>query len=118
MKIGFKAAKQMMAIFKPIERDRKENMNGKEYVYLFVLGVAQEYQGQGIGGKLLRALITESERSGKALYLETETQKNVDMYERFGFKLIKKIMLPIIDLPMWEMALEIDTYATDYGDRM
>jgi ribosomal protein S18 acetylase RimI-like enzyme len=106
MKIGLKIAKQMMPIFRPIEMDKKENMKGKDYIYLFIVGVAQKHQGQGFGGNLLRALITESERTGKALYLETETQKNVEMYDRLGFKLIKKITLPIVDLPMWEMVRE------------
>lgn len=108
MKVGFKIAKQIMPIFKPIEKDRKENMKGKDYIYLFVLGVAQRYQGLGFGGKLLSALIAESKQSGKTLYLETETEKNVKLYEKFGFKLIKKTMLPVIDLPMWEMMREMD----------
>jgi hypothetical protein len=28
------------------------------------------------------------------------------MYEHFGFKLLKKITLPIVGLPMWEMVKE------------
>jgi hypothetical protein len=27
----------------------------------------------------------------------------VKMYEHFGFRLLKRITLPIVDLPMWEM---------------
>ena len=37
------------------------------------------------------------------LYLETETENNVAMYEKYGFKVVKKTTLPIINLPMWEM---------------
>ncbi|MBN1687400.1 MAG: GNAT family N-acetyltransferase [Spirochaetales bacterium] len=103
-KIGFKFARKMMPILKPIEEDRRKNMADVNHIYLQTLGVARAYQGRGVGGSLLRALIGESERTGRFLYLETETEKNAAMYESFGFKLIRKIILPVVDLPMWEMA--------------
>lgn len=67
----------------------------------WVIAVAPAYQGQGFGGKLLRALIEKSERTGTPLYLETES--NVRMYEHLGFTVVKEIVLPIVNLPMWEM---------------
>jgi ribosomal protein S18 acetylase RimI-like enzyme len=73
-----------------------------------IIGVASEFQGQGFGGKLLRALIEESEQVGVSIYLETETEKNVRMYERLGFSLLNQITLPVLDLPMWEMVREPD----------
>jgi ribosomal protein S18 acetylase RimI-like enzyme len=103
MKIGARIARRMQPIFRPIETDRKAHMNGKPYIYLQVVGVAQAFQGQGFGAQLLRALIEKSEQAGVSLYLETETEANVSMYEHFGFTVVKKIVLPLIDLPMWEM---------------
>jgi len=38
-----------------------------------------------------------------SIHLEPFTEENVKMYEHFGFRLLKKITLPIVDLPMWEM---------------
>jgi ribosomal protein S18 acetylase RimI-like enzyme len=103
MKIGVQIARKMQPVFRPIETDRKETMRGKSYIYLQVIGVAPAFQGQGFGGRLLRALIEKSEQAGLPLYLETETEANVSMYEHLGFAVIKKITLPIINLPMWEM---------------
>ena len=103
MKVGFRIARKMMPIFKPIEADRNEHMKGKQFTYLQIIGVAREFQGRGFGGTLLRAVIDEAERMGRILYLETETERNVSMYERFGFEVIKRITLPVVDLPMWEM---------------
>ncbi len=91
-------------VFKPIEDDRKEKMKGSPFIYLPVIGVASEFQGQGCGGRLLSALIAESEQAGIPLYLETESERNVRWYERFGFESVKQINLPMINLPMWEMA--------------
>lgn len=72
-------------------------------MYLLVLGVKKAHQGKGLGGLLLRALIEDCERRGLPLYLETETEENVRLYERFGFELIRRIDLARLQLPMWEM---------------
>jgi ribosomal protein S18 acetylase RimI-like enzyme len=83
--------------------DRKEHMRGKSFLYLFIIGVATEFQGQGFGGKLLRALIDTCDISGNSIYLETEIEQNVKLYEKFGFNTVKHITLPIVNHPMWEM---------------
>ena len=109
LKIGAKLAGRMEPMFKPLQKDREENMKGKPFLYVQIIGVAPEFQGQGYGGKLLRALIEKSEQAGLPVYLETETEPNVKMYEKFGFKMLKRISLPVINLPMWEMARECKT---------
>lgn len=107
LKLGWKVARKMEPIFGPLDADRKVIMKGHSFIYLQIIGVAPTLQGQGFGGKLLRALIEESERAGLPLYLETETESNVRMYERFGFFVAKEIALPIINLPMWEMVRDV-----------
>jgi ribosomal protein S18 acetylase RimI-like enzyme len=107
MRMGFGVTRKMMPIFAPLEADRKATMQGKPFIYLLVIGVAPQFQGHGYGGKLLRALIEKSERAGVPVYLETETEDNVRMYEHFGFKVIKEITLPIINLPMWELVRDV-----------
>jgi ribosomal protein S18 acetylase RimI-like enzyme len=79
-------------------------MQGKPYLYLLIFGVATARQGQGFGGLLLRALIGRSERESLHLYLETETKENVRLYEKFGFRTLKGLRLPLIGLPAWQMA--------------
>jgi GNAT superfamily N-acetyltransferase len=103
MRMGSNASKKMGPVFKPVTEDRHEHMTGCTYLYLLIVGVATELQGKGFGRKLIGAAIEKSEREGLQLYLETETEENVKMYEHFGFRLLKKITLPIVALPMWEM---------------
>jgi ribosomal protein S18 acetylase RimI-like enzyme len=103
IRMGLSASKKMGPVFKTIAEDRHEHMAGSTYLYLFVVGVATRLQGKGFGGKLISAAIGKSERKGVQLYLETETEENVKMYEHFGFRLLKRITLPMVDLPMWEM---------------
>lgn len=106
MRMGLNTAMKMGTIFKPVAEDRREHMAGCAFLYVLVFGVATELQGKGFGRKLIDAAIEKSEREGLHLYLETETEENVKMYEHFGFRLLKKITLPIINLPMWEMVRE------------
>jgi len=107
IRMGVKAGKMLGSVFKPILKDRHEFMAGKQYYYLMVIGVASEFQRHGHGGLIIRELISKCEEQKNLLYLETETQENVEFYKRYGFKVIKEITLPIVNLPMWEMIREI-----------
>jgi ribosomal protein S18 acetylase RimI-like enzyme len=104
LRLGLGFGKKLDPIFAGTIRDRKEHMRGKRYLYLFVLGVARAHQGRGFGGQLLGALIEGSDREGLHLYLETETEQNVRLYEKFGFRTLKALRLPVVGLPSWEMA--------------
>jgi ribosomal protein S18 acetylase RimI-like enzyme len=103
LKMGARVAAKMKPAFMPIQRDRNEYMKEKSYIYLQIIGVALKSQGSGFGGRLLRALIEKSEKTGHPIYLETETEENVAMYEHFGFVMVQQIVVPVLDLPMWEM---------------
>ena len=103
IRMGANASKKMGPVFKPVTEDRNEHMAGRTFLYLLIVGVATELQGKGFGRKLIDAAIEKSESEGLQLYLETEAEENVKMHEHFGFRLLKRITLPIVDLPMWEM---------------
>jgi len=103
IRMGSNASKKMGPVFKPITEDRNGHMAGHNFLYLLIVGVATELQGKGFGRQLIDAAIEKSEREGLQLYLETETEENVKMYEHLGFSLLKRITLPIVVLPMWEM---------------
>lgn len=104
LRIGLKAALRMKPLDDVLPPDRKRHMSGKNYLYVQVVGVASERQGSGYGSRLIRTLADACDREGLWLYLETETERNVDFYERHGFSVLKEIQLPKLDLPMWEMS--------------
>lgn len=84
-------------------------MKGRPFVYLEVLAVATELQGLGHGGRLLRALLDESDRTGIPLYTETTPGRAVGIYEHRGFEVVNQVMLPVFDLPLWEFVREPNT---------
>jgi GNAT superfamily N-acetyltransferase len=108
MRMGHQPSQLLQQVFRTIDLDRKNYMGSRSYLYLNIIGVAQKYQGQGFGSLLLRALIEISQQDQVPIYLETETEENVQLYQHFGFSVINKATLPIIDLPMWEMIREVD----------
>jgi len=105
-KMGNELGQKMSLYFDPLIKDQKKNMKGRNYIYLFILGVKKDSQGKGIGGKLLRTLIADCDQKGLSIYLETETEQNVQLYEHFGFTIIKRTTLPDMKCPIWEMVRE------------
>ena len=52
----------------------------------------------------MRAVIEKAETERKPVYLETQKEENVSIYEKFGFSVKKKIILPEpLNLPLWLM---------------
>ena len=53
---------------------------------------------------MLRAIVEKAEMERKPMYLETQNEKNVSLYEKYGFHTVKKIDLPDpLNLPMFLM---------------
>ncbi|MDJ0765820.1 MAG: GNAT family N-acetyltransferase [Myxococcota bacterium] len=106
MRMGPVIGLKLLPLFEPIQLDRHNHMMGRPFIYIPIFGVAMRLQGKGYGSALLGALIARAEREGLPIYLETETEKNVAFYERFGFKTVKKIIIKKLIQPMWEMIRE------------
>jgi len=99
-------AKIMQVLTRAVE-EAKKSLNLGPYIHLLIMGVSQEFQGKGFGGQLLRAVIEKAETEKMPLYLETQKEANVSLYEKFGFSVKKKIILPEpLNLPMWLMVRE------------
>jgi len=102
-----KIKKQLMQILKitgEILDEDKKNLTIGPYIYGLAIGIAQSHQGKGLGGELMQALIEKADKEGKAIFLETDTRENVKLYQHYGFTVVKEIILPELEIPMWEMA--------------
>ena len=60
------------------------------HYYLETLGVEPTLQGQGLGSTMLQAIAAQLDASGTECLLETANPKNVVLYERFGFEVVKQ----------------------------
>ncbi|MFC2122659.1 GNAT family N-acetyltransferase [Bacteroidota bacterium] len=96
-------AKMMQILTKAVE-EAKEDLNLGPYIHLLIMGVSQDFQGKGFGGILIRAIIEKAEKERTPIYLETQKEENVTLYEKYGFSVKKKVILPEpLNLPMWLM---------------
>ncbi|MEW5816712.1 MAG: GNAT family N-acetyltransferase, partial [Spirochaetota bacterium] len=62
-----------------------------------------EYQRQGWGGMLLGGIINTADERGLGIYLETQSEKNVGIYRRYGFTVADEFILPEINIKCWAM---------------
>jgi ribosomal protein S18 acetylase RimI-like enzyme len=54
------------------------------------IGVLPDYQGLGIGTTLMQRFCKEVDACMAEAYLETDVDKNVRFYEKFGFKIVSE----------------------------
>ena len=71
--------------------------------FLQAIGVATRFQGKGYASKLLRPMLSKIDKEHLPCYLETINEKNVSIYERFGFKIIDKSIVPETKFTNWAM---------------
>ena len=58
--------------------------------YLQVIGVDPAHQGQRLSSRLLRPMLERIDRERLPCALDTNTDKNVAIYRRFGFDVISE----------------------------
>ncbi|MHA1945671.1 MAG: GNAT family N-acetyltransferase [Candidatus Hodarchaeales archaeon] len=106
LKMGNEIGKRVEKLFDQIDKDRREHMKDRSYLYLQAIGVLPEFQGQGFGGRLLKPMFVKADIEGILIYLETETEKNMHIYSKYGFQTLKEGPAPGADLYFWEMVRE------------
>jgi ribosomal protein S18 acetylase RimI-like enzyme len=76
-----------------------------QHWHLGPVGVLPSYQGQGIGTKLLRLFCKEVDACSAPAYLETDSDKNVRFYKRFGFQVVSETdIFDVKNYFMWRNA--------------
>ena len=64
--------------------------NAPDGFYIGRLAVLPQWQGRGMGTALLEAIIAIAEACRLVLFTSTKSERNLRLYERFGFKPFKK----------------------------
>jgi len=65
--------------------------------HLGPVGVHPECQGRGVGSALLASALTMVDEEGAAAFLETDVDRNVVLYERFGFAVVDRAEIVGVD---------------------
>jgi len=71
--------------------------------YLQLLGVDPRYQGQGFSSRLLKPMFIRADKEGLPCYLETQSERNVELYEHLGFRVVDEGIIPGSGIKSWAM---------------
>ena len=71
--------------------------------YLANIGIDPEHQGKGYGSKLIKPMLKRIENEGFPVFLETNFEENVALYEHLGFEVIDERTVPDTDITNWAM---------------
>ena len=75
--------------------------------YLQIIGVDPAYQGQGFSSRLIRTMLERIDRERLPCFVDTNTEKNVAIYRRFGFEVISEDKMPRAEVTSFAMLRKV-----------
>ena len=74
-----------------------------QHWYLHLLAIAPEFQGKRYANALMKPMLAQIEQERLPCYLETQEEKNVSIYEHYGFSVVQETVIPKLGIPNWSM---------------
>ena len=71
--------------------------------YLGLIGVDPEFQGRGYASALIKPMLAQIDKEHLPCYLETANEKNVPVYEHYGFEVVESGTIPSSSVNYWAM---------------
>lgn len=104
-KYGFQCVKRGGVI----EQVFAEHRPTTAHYYLHMLGARHDQQGKGVGSALLSEGLSVVDAHGMPAYLESSNEKNLPLYERFGFRITSEQTLGNDGPKVWFMWRDAQT---------
>lgn len=74
--------------------------------YLYLLGVEPVLPGKGYASNLIKTMLNRADREGLGCYLDNTNEKNLPMYQHYGFRVIEEYKVPKTGVSLWAMLRE------------
>lgn len=91
--LGPEAMDRLMAFSGRVDELHSKHLPGP-HTYLFFIGIDPAHQGKGYAGRLIRPMLDKLDAKRMPCYLNTQNEKNVSLYEHFGFRVIDRQTIP------------------------
>jgi len=104
-KVGRKTASRQRSLGDYASSVHKRHVPFKHW-YLQLIGVDPACQGKGYASILLRAMFARIDKERLPCYLEATTEKNVPIYQHYGFKIVEEGKVPGSEVTLWAMLRE------------
>lgn len=85
---------------------KSKNIIPQHSWYLSIVGISPEFQGQGLGKKLIQPILERTDKLGIPTYLETYTPRNKSFYEKFSYQETVSFVEPVTNAEYWIMERE------------
>lgn len=73
------------------------------HLYLSTIGVDVMDRGKGYASLLLKPMLEQADKQSLACYLDTHNERNIEMYQRFGFEVVQESLIPESTVKHWAM---------------
>lgn len=80
-----------------LKKKRENGLATRRYIYIHTFGTDSSFKGRGYGRILLRYIVEVSEARSMPLVLETTNALSVSQYERYGFRVVDRV----VERPEW-----------------
>ena len=91
---GTPAFKRLSAVLKILERKHQEIMGNRPHWYGQNIGVIPSRQRTGLARQLIEYALGQMEKADPSCYLETGSEKNVRIYQGYGFERCAEAVVP------------------------
>ena len=71
--------------------------------FLGPIGVDPAFQGQGFASRLMRPMLERADAEGVPVFLDTNSEANIALYEHFGFRVVERADMPEADI--WNVGM-------------
>ena len=71
--------------------------------FLQAIGIGPRFQGKGFASLLIRPMLSRIDKENLVCYLETIDEKNVAIYQHFGFEIVERSFVPETGFTNWAM---------------
>lgn len=97
-----KDVRNELLLYDSLSKKKHKEYANFPHLYLYNLAVDPEHQGKGWTSVLLNPMLAKADKKRLPCYLESP-ERNVSLYEHFGFEVIEHISLPDSDNDIWLM---------------
>lgn len=73
------------------------------HLYLSTIGVLASHRGRGLASKMILPMLEKADRDGMVCYLDTHSEANIELYQRFGFEIVQESIIPDSNVRHWAM---------------
>lgn len=108
LRSGRQGASRMIAYGRYVDKLHRKLVPYSHW-YLQIIGVDPAQHGQGFSSRLLRPVLERIDREQMPCFLETNTEKNVAIYRRFGFEVVSQNKVTGTEVTIFAMLRRVQT---------